>query len=108
LGSIPNSGLPVTIDSPSQSPFVLPGRAQGRFLAIAEQVTSFVQEHRGTFAIIDRHFKKFGVQRHDLKWKIGGGISIPVADIVVPPIICSAKHREMFQNKSLPPKTVLL
>jgi hypothetical protein len=71
-------------------------------------VASFMQQHGSAFAIINRGFKKIRIQRHDLKWKIGGGISIPVTDVVVPSIIRPAKHRQMFQHESLPPKTVCL
>src|SRR5207248_10248657 len=108
FGRVPHPGLLIAIHRPSQTSFVLPGRAQGSFFAVTEEVTSFMQQHGRAFAIIDRNFKEFRVQRHDLKWKIGGGISSPVTDIVVPPIISAAKHRETFQNEGLATEPMLL
>src|SRR3989440_11106368 len=83
FGRVPHPGLLIAIHRPSQTSFVLPGRAQGCFLAVTEEVTSFMQQHGRAFTIIDRNFKEFRAKRHDLKWEIGGGISIPVTDIVV-------------------------
>src|SRR2546423_5437356 len=80
FGRVPNFGLLIMIDSPPEPSFVLPGRAQGRFLTVAQEMTSFMQQHRGALAIINRHVKEIRIQRHDLKREIGGGISIPVAD----------------------------
>ena len=67
-----------------------------------------MQQHGRALTIINRHVKEFRVQRHDLEGKIGSGISIPVTDIPVPPIIRAAKHRKMLQHESLGIKPVLL
>src|SRR5690349_13183449 len=60
FGRVPNPGLLVAIHSPSETSFILPGRAQGRFLAVAQKMTRFMQQHRSAFAIINRDFKKVG------------------------------------------------
>src|SRR5882757_7007535 len=69
FGRVPHSGLLITIHSPPKSSFVLPDRAQGGFLAVAQEVASFMQQHGGALAIVNRGFKKIRIQRHDLKWK---------------------------------------
>src|SRR2546421_1927664 len=61
FGRVPHPGLLVTIHRPSETSFVLPSRAQGCFLAVIQEMTSFMQQHGRAFTIIDRNFKEFRV-----------------------------------------------
>src|SRR5438045_990229 len=49
FGRVPHPGLLITIHGPSETSFVLPCRAQGCFLAVTQEMTSFMQQHGRAF-----------------------------------------------------------
>src|SRR5439155_15867165 len=98
----------MTVEGPSEPPFAPPGGTERRFFATAHQVLCFVQKDCRPFRVVDRDAEKLRIQRHYFKGKIRGCISLVVPDIAVPPIICPAKDSQMFEDKGLAIKPVLL
>ena len=67
-----------------------------------------MEQHCSAFSIVDRNLKKFRVDSHDFEGKICGGIGLAMANVCVPPVVCAAKHREMFEEESFPTEALLL
>jgi hypothetical protein len=52
-------------------------------LIIAQQMASLMQQHGRAFAIVDGNLEEFRIKRHDLEWKICGGVSVAMSDVGV-------------------------
>lgn len=66
-----------------------------------------MEQDCGPLFIIDWNFEEFRVQCHDLERKIRRGVSLAMADVIVPPVVSAAKDRQVFQDESLTGETLL-
>ena len=67
-----------------------------------------MEQHGSAFSIVDRNLKEFRVDSHDVERKICGGIGVPMTNVRVPPVVGTAKHRELFEEKCLTTEALLL
>jgi hypothetical protein len=70
----------VPVCRPSYPSLVAPGGCKRRVLAIAHQVTGLVQQYRGALFIVNRNAEEFRVERYYLERKVGGGVSVAMAN----------------------------
>jgi hypothetical protein len=71
-------------------------------------MTSFVKQHRSTLFIVNRNLEEFRVECYYLERKVSGGVCVAMANVSIPPIVCAAKGREVFEEKSFTIEALLL
>src|SRR5213594_2491921 len=71
-------------------------------------MSRFMEQHCGALSIVDWNLKKFRVDGHDFEWKICSGIGVAMTDVLVPPVVCAAKHREMLEEECFSTEALLL
>jgi hypothetical protein len=66
-----------------------------------------MEEDGGALSIVNRQLKEFRVESNYLERKVGRGISLAMADIPVPPVVCAAKDSQAFQDEGFAGETLL-
>ena len=66
-----------------------------------------MEQHGGALFIVNRKVKEFRVERYYLERKVSGGVSVAMANVSVPPVVCAAKDCQAFQDESFACETLL-
>jgi len=99
LGRVPDSSPVVLVRRPSQTLFIFPCCLQRRVFAVAHQVASFMKKHSGPLSIVDGKGEEFWIERHYFKRKIRRRISVVVANIRVPPVVCTPERSQVIEDE---------
>src|SRR6476619_7562915 len=59
----------------------------------------FMEQNGGPLVIVNSLLEEVTIQRHNFKRKIGRGVSISVAQVLIPPTVSSAKSSESLQDE---------